>query len=69
MIKVWAGLVPSEHFIIGLQMAVPTVSSCGLPCTRVSLMALCVLTSSSYKGTSQIGLGPPNSLKGTCPPL
>ena len=59
MIKVLAGLVSSEASPLGLQMAVflqcPHMAFS--LCVYIPHVSLCVQISSSYKDTSQIGLG------------
>lgn len=57
-IKELADSIPSELFFYGLQMAriLSSVSSQGL-CADTPGVSLCVQIPSSYKDTSQIGLG------------
>ena len=52
--KVWAELVPPEVFLLGLQTAV----SWQCPQMAYSLSVHPSVSSSSFKDTSHVGLGP-----------
>ena len=53
-IKVWAGLVSAGVSLLGPQITIFLLC----PHMAFPIPGVCVLISSSYKDTSQVGLGP-----------
>lgn len=62
-VKASAGLFAPEAFLLGLQMAVFSMCLQSLSLSKhIPGVSCWVQLSSSFKDTSQIGVGPPNSL-------